>query len=231
MVDKRTILFDNLFRPYCEVALPNGASVYLRVLSDAEIRLRDMAAISVSNKAKKIVLKEGSDENTNIIEPLKEFSRTDMINLIKAVRVYYINLEVARLIQEEYIPLPFETDVTGEARRDVEDKRGQERIDTYRARQDEVNKRIVELEKELDALSDAELLERCINDRVLGFTNASYNDEAKAQLVYLCSYKDDSFRDRFFQNVDTVRELNPRLKALLEETYYEIDVDLTSLKN
>jgi hypothetical protein len=236
---RQPIDMDRLFRPYTSLQL-GTQRIWLRILSDPELRTRDLAALHASRKTTKALNNEESMEYQSLIAPLQEASRSELITTLKQIRSMYISMEVAQESIPLYQPVPEEVDaagntkpdITGDKRRETEEKRDAEWDAVQKDRQEKLDKRLAEYEQELEAKTDETLLEECVQWQRTMQANVTYNRESMDQTIYLACFKDKDFQERFFDNIDDARNIAPTIKQKLEQRYREVDsFDEWELKN
>jgi len=174
---------DDLFNVEATVTLPGGEAIIVRTLTDAEIQMRDKASITAAAAVEAKLLDKESDEHKEMIEPLQQLGRDDLIIIIMAVADVTTRAEVEREYPYRYVPLP--DDASEEEKREVTRRQEESEARVLHLRSEEVSTRLTDIANKLSELDEDKLRSRAVNAAMQSsIFNAKY-EEFIVQTVYM----------------------------------------------
>ncbi|MFA5637020.1 MAG: hypothetical protein WC977_14085 [Anaerovoracaceae bacterium] len=221
MIDFR---LDDLYNTEAVVVLPDGEKVVVRTLTEAEVQLREQLAIARSAAVEADIKAEDGKLHTEMIEPLQQLGREELIAIILAVADVAERMKAEQDIPYVYVPAPEGAD-DAEKRKAMMD---QEEVDAKvrQMRSERVSRELVRLRERLDELEDEKLVNRAVGAFVQSqLYNAKY-EEFMVQTVVMATRKFDG-EQRF--DLETVRRhgkkdgLSERVFQRLLGAYGKVD--------
>jgi hypothetical protein len=210
------ITLDRLFRAKQDVVLPDGRTVQVRALSDAERKQRSTASLRASIRSDELLSKEDSDEYAIYIKPLEQASREELENII----VDWQTADIVRAAYEEfkYEFIPFPDDASDEEQKDVLLKRAESEKAVDDKRQDYIVKQTLAFREKVQSWTDVSK-EAKARKRFLVSVNARYEAD-----VYMSVYLGSEVNGkRLFQSAEEVSSLQSDVLRKLLEAQREVD--------
>jgi hypothetical protein len=231
----RRVDLQGLFRWKKELQVKNdkdevAATVYQRVVNDADFEKARLAAIRRSRQTRLALRDTNSDEYAALMESLIRYSNDQKINIIMAEK-FPDMYEHARNNVELKLPKHPGSGASLEELEEYENS-----LDEYNEKaatelQKAVNK-LAEKEKErLSKFSDDELSSLCAKSLENQICQNMLSVHFDEQLAYLGTYSDSEYKERMFNTFSEFDELAAQVKEQLIRGYKQLTVSSEELKN
>ncbi|NIQ88604.1 MAG: hypothetical protein GWN93_05810 [Deltaproteobacteria bacterium] len=216
---------DKLYNTEAVVTLPDGSVVTVRVLTDAEVQIRELAATKAAGAVERQLRDKDSEEYEDLIAPLQQLDRDGHEAIVMSIAAITMSEEVQREYAFRYIPFP--DDATEEERRETLEARDEHEARIQRQRSEELSRRLAARREELKVLDEDTLRTRAESATV---RTQAFNDrleEFYCQTVYM-SCRDSKDAPAF--DLESVRRhgksdgLNGTVYRRLLDIYTEIDI-------
>jgi len=220
---------DQYLRVLDEMPLPDGKAIYLRSLSDNEMKLRREAAMLASRNKRIELRDESSAAFLKFLAPLDD---EDNENLIKAI-LSMSRPDFSSEADERYplVHMPYPDDAELEERLDIDEKRKEHRVRIMDDRREYIEGREKSREKELQEWDREKLIAVCKDKVTTNQLMAAYIEEHERQLVFLGSFSDKKRTKSFFKEAKEVGELNKDIyKAVFAKIREINEVDMFALE-
>ena len=203
--------------------------VYMRVLGDADVNKARVHALRESAELRRKLKDTNSDEYLVTIKDIDDVTEDNLVNLITLFSTRYITQRMWSEIKLKYPKQP-KSDAPLE-----ELERFQKEIDEFPAKRektirDAVQKEVDKLVKDLKKKSKEELYKQYM---------ASLTDELCEQRVlqsfreistYLGCYKDNDYKERFFESLDEFLNLETAQKVEFISAYQTLEMGTEEIK-
>lgn len=212
------ITLDKLFRAFKPVELPNGETVIVRALSDAERKTKQMATLRAAIRLDQRLDDPESDEYLVYITPVAQLPREELEEIV----VEWQKNDLARAAFEQYKNeyLPFPDDATDEEMKDVLGKRKESEAATEQARKDYVKREAKVFAKKVQGWTDEVLLKEAVRRKKFAVSIGERFSEDVYQTIFLGTEKDGH---RYFSSMDEVRSMHTDVLNRLLESQREVD--------
>jgi hypothetical protein len=218
--------------------LDNGKPVvvYLRVIGDQDLQdAYRIGRVHSSDKRKKLRDKE-SLEFKDQVEPIREASKEECIDLIKTARQQNLNSQAyANVTRPDLVKLdevaadPDAPTLEEQEKLDAENTKIEE--DFRKALDEYVETKTKELNEELDGKSIEELRE-IAELEVSNITSlALFLQEVQDYKMTCACYNDKQYREKSFDSIDDYRATHPLIKEQLIEAYNKLEMGVDEVKN
>jgi len=215
-----------------EITDKNGeikSVVYIRLVGDAELNQARIKAIRASRELREKLRTKNSDERMAFIPDADYATKEELVGLILLIKTRELTQQA---IKEVNIPFPKEP--SSDASLEKQEKY-QKEVDGYEdKRAIAINKLVLQkIEKErllLEGMGEESLLkeyERLIistlcEDEMI----KTFNDWC----VYFGTFKDESLKIRYFQNIEQLQNLPSEIKSQFVDKYSSIELSIDTLK-
>ena len=207
----------------------NPIFIYMKVLGDADLNKTRVHALRESAKLRRELRDPNSDQYLVAIRDKEDLSKEDLVNYNVIFSAREITQNVWKNVKVPYPKQP-KSDASLE-----EQERYQKEVDDYPKKKEEefrkaINESESKLKKELQSKSDDDLYilykksvtnELCEQKAISAFKEMS---------VYLGCYKDDEFKDRFFESFEQLQNLEPAQKVEFLSAYQTLEMGTDEIK-
>ncbi len=211
-------------------------TVYVRVIGDQDLQNAYKVARVNSAEARKKLRDETSLEFKDQVEPIRDATKEDCVELILTAREQsfgsdaYANTERPDLVKiEEIATDPDSPTLEEQEKLDAENARVENEFQTALKEYIETKKK--EIKAELETLDIEELRKQAelevSNITSLGLFLQTVQDY---KMVYAC-YNDKTYRERSFETIEEWRETPTVIKEQLLELYSKLELGSEDIKN
>lgn len=211
-------------------------TVYLRVIGDDDLQNAYKVARVISSDTRKKLRDKESIEFKDQVEPIREATKEECIQLIKTARTQNFDALAYSNIER---PDPVELEEIAEDP-DAPTLEEQEKLDAANAAQDEEFQKALkeyretkerELEEELNQKPLEELRTQA-EEEVSNITSLALFLQAVQdyKMIYAC-YNDKTFKERSFDSIEEYRSTHTVIKDQLAEAYFRLEAGTGDLKN
>jgi hypothetical protein len=205
------------------------ASVYMRLLGDADINRARIFALRKSAEMRRKLTDKNSDEFLVYIKAIEEMSIEDLCNNIAA----YSLREFTNLANKE-VKIKLPKSPKSDAGLEVMEKH-QKEIDAYpekyyEAVQKFVDKETDKLKKALEKKSKDELYKMYVQLLTEEFCEQEAMIAYRNMEIFLGCFKDDAMKERFFKDFDEFDNLTTQVKSNFKASYSTLDLKMGELK-
>ena len=233
-IDKNDVKIQKLFDWRNKFTITNEdgmdvGEVYLRLAGDADINRARTYALRESALMRKKLHDPNSDE---ALAFLADYDLADNEQLIIGVLNYEVRNATKKAITEVRIPYPKEpkSDATTE-----QQEKYQEEIDAY---PDKRNEKITEIitiymesqKKILSELSKEVLYKEYKQEAINYICEMLVSQKFREYLVFLCTYADEDYTIRFFDDFEELDNARPIVKEQLLSFYNTLEIGGEELK-
>jgi len=218
-----TFKLDDLYNTEAEFTLPDGKVISVRILTDAEVTMRDLEAVKAASAVEVELRDEETDRYKDTMGPLQPLGQDSLVAVVMAVASATMREEVQRDHPFRYIPFP--DDASEEEKRETVERREEHEAKVRQRRSEELSKRLSERHDELEVLEEDVLLKRAEGALI---STEAFNrriDEFYCQTIYMSCRLDG--KPAF--DLDAIRKhgnsdgLNETVFRRLTDVYSEID--------
>lgn len=231
-VEKNDVSINKLFSWGKVFILENGEDeilVYMRVLGDADLNKARVYAIRESAKLRRALRDPNSDEHLISVKDIEELTKDNLVNyniifsarditqsIWKAVKVPYPKQPKSDASLEEMEKYQLEVD-------EFPNKREQAVREAMKKEEDKRRKELEKMSKdELYELYKKQLVnELCEQKAITSFKEIS---------TYLGCYKDDDYKERFFNDLDEFLNLETDQKVEFMSAYDTLEMGTEEIK-
>lgn len=211
-------------------------TLWLRIIGDEDLQETYKKARAASSLRRKSLLDKVSDDYFAAIDPIREGTREELVEIIKAART-------SNLAQEAQVNVvrPDEVEIEAVAvDPDAPTLEEQEKLDAANQKQeDDYNKalgeyqltRIAILDAELEAKTLEELRAMAEDDVITIVAQSAYIGELIDQKLWRAVYLDKTCRERAFDSVEDWRQTDQLIKDQLIERYLKLEQNPDEIKN
>ena len=220
---------DQYLRVLDEMPLPDRRVIYLRSLSDNEMKLRQKAAMFASRNKRAELRDENSAAFLEFIAPLNDEEEGNLVQAILNMSRPDFSAEA----EERYplIHMPYPDDAELEERLDVDEERTARRVRIMDDRRKYNEDREKTRKAELEEWDRERLIGVCKEKVISNQLMVAYVEEHERQLLLLGSFSDEKRTKPFFKNVEELTKLNKDVYRQLFATLREInEVDIFALE-
>lgn len=214
------ITLDRLYRATKQVELPDGTTIVVRALGDAERRAVGMAALRFSILTDKALGDETSDEYIVHLLPLQLAERETLIDVVLEFRRGVLYQEAAKQFPNQFLPHP--EDATPEEMKEVEERRAESEKTIEEKRTGYIEKGLEEHRAKLDKIEDGQLRKEATQRKRQVISLDSASREEMYQSVYYGTIRPEG--TKYFASVDEVRALDSQVLMKLLREQREVDV-------
>lgn len=234
IVEKNDVDINKLFTwgRVFEVAGDSGeaeALVYMRLLGDADVNRARVYALRESANLRKRMNDPESDEHMIYVKEIDEFEKEDIINYI----VMFSMRAITNLaIKEVKIPNPKQPKADAGLE---EMEEFQKSIDEFpdklhKATEEYMVKEVSKLRKSLEPKDKEELYKEYKRALIDEFCEQKAYQAYKDMEIYLGCYKDDSYKEKFFESLEQYLNLDINIKASFRTAYDKLEMSMNDLK-
>ena len=220
---------DQYLRVLDKMPLPDGRVIYLRSLSDNEMKLRQKAAM-VASRSKRVELR---DENSAaFLEFLAPLNDEEEGNLIQAI-LSMSRPDISGEAEDRYplVHMPYPDDAELEERLDIDEQRKEHRVRVMDDRRKYIEGREKERKKELEEWDRERLIPACKEKVISNQLMVAYLEEHERQLILLGCFTDKKRTKLFFKTTEEATSLNKDIYRSLFRKLREInEVDIFALE-
>lgn len=220
---------DQYLRVLEEMPLPDGRVIYLRSLSDNEMKLRQKAAM-IASRSKRVELR---DENSAaFLEFLAPLNDEEEGNLIQAI-LSMSRPDISGEAEDRYplVHMPYPDDAELEERLDIDEQRKEHRVRVMDDRRKYIEGREKEREKELEGWDRERLIGACKEKVISNQLMVAYLEEHERQLILLGCFTDKKRTKPFFKTTEEATSLNKDIYRGIFKKLREInEVDIFALE-
>ena len=205
------------------------ATVYMRLLGDADVNRTRVYALRKSAELRKELSDKNSDLRWATIKDIDAISEEDLSNMIVIFSMREIQNSAIKNVDIPYPKTP-----KANAKLAVMEK-FQKEVDDYPSkRRDAVEKYI---KKEVDKLKDflkkepkEKLYDRYVNTLIDEFCEREALRAYADMELYLGCYKDEAYTEKFFPSFEYFDNLPEEQKVIFKSAYSKLTLDITDLK-
>jgi hypothetical protein len=220
---------DQYLRVLDEIPLPNSKVIYLRSLSDNEMKLRREAAMLASRNRRIELRDESSAAFLQFIIPLNDETDENLIRAILSMSRPDFSADAEE--RHPFVHLPYPDDAELEERLDIDEQRKERRIQIIEERRKYIENAEKALEEKLQGWSREQLIATCREKVISNQLMAAYVEEHSRQLVFLGSFSDKKRTKRFFKDVEETGEINKDIyRPLFDKLKAINEVDIFALE-
>jgi hypothetical protein len=213
------VTLDALFRARRRTELPDKTNVYVRALSDAERKQRELDAISASIRFDRKLKDKDSSEYLCYIHPVEEADREILVDVLcdwernDATRTSY------KEVKDEFIPYP--DNASFEEKKEVEINRAESEAATKEKRSKFVEDAVTKAREKFEKLDDDVLRKEAIGKKVRYLSMMESVNEEIRRGVFYGTVKEDGAR--YFEDYEQVCQLDSQLLGFLYQQQLEVD--------
>lgn len=207
-----------------------NATIWMRLLGDAELNRARVYAIRRSAELRKKLKDENSDEFIAFFSVLDEAETKE--ELIEMVSIASIKRYTEEAVKEIVIPLPVEP----RSDSDLEEfEKFQEKVDNYESEKQSKTRELIERKvengrKALEKESE-ESLKKIYKQLMIGdFCEREMITKFREGCIYFGTFKDSEFKVKAFENIEEVNNLPTQIKEQLLVYYQGLEVNVGELK-
>jgi len=203
--------------------------VYMRILGDADINKARVYALRKSAELRKALKNTDSDEYMISVKDFDDLTVDNLVNLVIVFSTREITQNMWKTVKIKS-PKPPKSDASLE-----ELEKYQKDIDEFpkkreKAIQDAMEKELKVLDKSLRAKTKEELYKQYLSSLVNELCEQRVLQSFKEISTYLGCYKDDEYKDRFFESLDEFLNLETEQKLEFMRTYQMLEVGTEEIK-
>ena len=205
------------------------ALVYMKLLGDADLGRARVHALRKSSELRRRLRDEDSDERVAYIRTIDELSEEDLINLITIFSGREISINARNNVKIK-APKPPKSDAPLEQM-----EKFQKEVDEFPAKRQKavteaVEKEMAKFKKSLEGESKESLYKKYTKALIDEFCEREALVAFENMQTYLGCFKDDSYKERFFNDFDAFDNLESTVKQQFVDAYRQIDIDINELK-
>lgn len=220
---------DQYLRVLEEMPLPDGRVIYLRSLSDNEMKLRQKAAMFASRTRRVELRDENSAAFLEFLAPLND---EEVENLVKAI-LSMSRPDTSSEAEDRYplVHMPYPDGAELEERLDIDEQRKEHRVRVMDDRRKYIEDREKEREKELEGWDKERLIAACKEKVISNQLMVAYLEEHERQLILLGCFSDKKRMKPFFKTSEEATNLNKDIYRSIFAKLREInEVDIFTLE-
>lgn len=205
------------------------ALIYMKLLGDADVNRARVYALRKSAELRRKLLDMNSDERLSMIHDIEAMSEQDLINYVV---VFSMRDITNNAIREVRVPVPKPPKANSRLPRlekyqqevDEYPKRRKEAVDKY------IQREVDKLKKELASNSKEELYKKYVTSLTNEFCEQEALRAYSDMEIYLGCFKDDEYRERFFESFEQYENLESSQKAEIKVAYDKLGIGMDNLK-
>lgn len=225
---------EDLFRwkGKCEITDSEGTvieTLYQRVIGDADIQKARIEALKASKLLRKALRDETSDEYLIKIPLEGEYTQAELIALIIFSKYSLLRQQAEMRTREERVKEP-----KGDATLEQQEEYIANLEEARKTYEEIVNKDIEnqskKIEEELSLKSYEEIFDEFVKGQIDLACRTRMMEIFNEFTVYYGTYKDENFKVRRFESIEDFRDLAPRVKTQIMDSYRNIELNLEEVK-
>lgn len=205
------------------------ALVYMKLLGDADLGRARVYALRKSSELRRKLKDENSDERIAWVRSIDEVTEDDLINLI----IIFAGRDIAN---EARMKVRVPTPKPPKSNAKLEKQEAfQKEVDEYpekraKAISDAINREIENRKSALGKKSKEDLYREYVKLLIDEFCEREAIAAFEDMQVYLGCYTDDTYKERFFSDFESLNNLEPTVKSMFKDAYKSLDIELSELK-
>lgn len=233
-IEKNDVDITKLFLWKGEVLLVDGlkntvGTVYMRLVGDKDLNKARVFSLRRSAELRKELHTEGSDANVAFIQGATLTSGEALIAGIKLLNMSDYANEAKKMVL-----VKFPKELSSEASLE-EQEEYQKKIDEFPTEfanlvAKEMDKLLKQEDKELEKLSDEELLAKYKLLMVNYICQEEMSEAFGDMCVFLGSYKDEDYKERLFDTFDEYENIASVIQEQLKSGYQQLELGMSELK-
>jgi hypothetical protein len=205
------------------------ALVYMRLLGDADVNKARVYALRKSAELRKKLNDDNSDEHLIYIKEMDEMELSDIVNYIVVFSMREFGNNALKQVKVKRPKQP-----KGDA--SLEDlEKFQKEVDEYPDKLEEattkfIKKDVEKLKKYLETQDKETLYKQYKKTLINEFCEQEANRSYRDMEIYLGCYKDDEYKEKFFESLEQFENLDTQIKSDFRAAYNSLNVPMDELK-
>jgi len=209
---------DSLFRTSVTVSLP-GREVQVKALGDLQNRQRENMARSASQKYRKKLKDEGSEEYSLFIEPLADLTHAELVQFLSlAYQQLEAQDEARKQVKQVFVPEPDEA--TLDEKIDAKEQQSQADTDALKQFNDTVDQLVSAYRQQIDAWDDAKLVSEA---KIQAVSFYSLSEYLRAYLLASVLLSSTVNGKRLFPDIESVDSANQVVVGQLYDAFKSVN--------
>jgi hypothetical protein len=204
-------------------------TVYQRVVGDADIQRARLEALKASKLMRKALKNKESDEAIINLPLDDDYTKEELITLIIFSRYSIFRQQAEYRTQEKKIKEP-KSDATLEEQENFIENVEQARADYELGVNEDIKKQIEKYEEELKAKTVEELFDIYLKEHSEIVCRLKMIEVFDEFATFFGSFADAKHKERRFEDIESFRDLAPRIKNILMENYKKLELGLSEVK-
>jgi hypothetical protein len=232
--EKNDVNISKLFNWGGELSLLNNKGeeikkVYIRLVGDADINRARVHALRRSAELRKKLRDTDSDERLAFIPQIEDLDEDSMRLFILSERLKDLSSRIVKTID-----IKFPKEPNSDASLEDQEKY-QKEVDEYPDRLDKAIKdRSSEIRKEeeskLNGINKEKLYKEYVESAISQICEMEMVTRFRELVLFYSVYKDEEYKERFFDEFDVFRNLTKSIKDQIETFYSSLELDMEELK-
>jgi hypothetical protein len=204
-------------------------TLYQRVVGDAEIQKARVEALKASKILRKALRDENSDEYLANMPLEGDFTIEELVSLIAFSRYSLFKQQAEYRVDEKKVKEP-KSDADLEAQEEYISKLEEEKKNYEIRLAEDIKRQTEKLEEELKQKDYSEVFNMYRKEQTDIFCRVRMMEVFEEFATFYGTFSDEKFKSRRFETVEQFRDLSPRIKAKLIESYRNIELNLGEVK-